>query len=253
MSKIEWTDETWNPATGCTKISPGCKNCYMFREYPRLAGMGVPGYADGKPSEVRLMPNRLDAPKRWKKPRMVFVNSMSDLFHEYIPMQYILDVFEVMQDTPQHTYQVLTKRPDRALRFWSKVWAGQAYGKSQPFPPNVWLGVSVENQDYAWRVDAMASIDCEIKFVSAEPLIGELALDEFLEEEIVQWVICGGESGPKARPMELDWARRLRDECKATNTPFFLKQLGGKRNKHGGDLAVLDGERFTEFPKVIAP
>lgn len=254
MSKIEWTDQTWNPTTGCSKISPGCKNCYMFRQYPRLAVMGVPGYDGGDPSEVRLMPDRIDLPQSWKKPRMVFVNSMSDLFHEDIPHQFILEIFFQMQSTPQHTYQVLTKRPERAAKFYDRVWSRRdddPYGRDRPLPPNVWMGVSVESQDYAHRIDTLAEIDVPVRFVSAEPLLDTLRLSERLRDGKLDWVIVGGESGPKARPMELDWARRIRDECNEYDVPFFLKQLGGRGNKRGGNKAILDGKRHTAFPQEV--
>lgn len=240
MSKIEWTDQTWNPTTGCTKISPGCKNCYMYREYPRLTAMGIKGYENGNPNEVRLLPERLTAPLRWRKPRMVFVNSMSDLFHDEIPFEYVHQIFQVMAQARQHIFQVLTKRPERAAEFVEH--------HMSLVPGNVWLGTSVESQDYAHRIEYLSDIPAAVLFVSAEPLLGELHLEDYLAGGMLDWVICGGESGPKARPMELDWARTLRDECKAFEVPFFLKQLGGRGNKRGGNKAVLDGMRHTAFP-----
>ena len=266
MSKIEWTDITLNVSTGCSKVSPGCDNCYMFSLYPRLKAMEAPGY-EKAPDVVQTHPARLDLPYRWQKPRMVFVNSMSDTFHPNIDPDITERLFEVMRDTSQHTYQVLTKRPGRALSWWKKRGAERFDG----WPPNVWLGVSVESQDWAWRIGTLLKIPAAIRFVSAEPLLGPLDIAEYLtgtpagftyEDSAgierydltgrcvsgIDWCITGGESGPKARPMDLDWARSLRDQCEDSEAAFFLKQLGGAGNKRGGANAVLDGRTWTDMP-----
>ena len=242
MTAIEWTDVTWNPVTGCSRVSPGCDNCYMYAFYPRLRSMGAKGY-ETHPEDVRLMPDRLAKPLAWKKPRRVFVNSMSDLFHPHVPYEYIAQVFDVMRRAPAHTFQVLTKRPGRAVAYWHRE--TPSWFKID-WPSNVWIGVSVENQKYAPRIDLLARLPAKTKFVSAEPLLDRLDLTPYLDS--VNWVICGGESGNHARPMELDWARDLRDQCKAAGKPFFLKQLGGQSDKLGGTKALLDGVRHREFP-----
>ena len=249
MSKIEWTDETWNPVTGCTRVSPGCDNCYMFALYPRLRAMGVPGYATA-PDDVSLLPDRLQIPLRWKRPRRVFVNSMSDLFHRRVPFAWAALVFEVMVQAGRdrgHIFQVLTKRPGRAVAFWERYKGHSMIGDR--WPANVWLGTSVESQKYAPRIDVLARVPAPVRFVSAEPLLGPLDLSFYLYPPAqIDWCIVGGESGPKARPMELDWARQIRDQCVGSGIPFFLKQLGGRRGKRGGEEAVLDGESHVQFP-----
>ena len=245
-STIEWTDETWNPVTGCTRVSPGCDNCYMFALYPRLRGMGVVGY-DAAPDEVQLMSHRLKAPLSWKKPRRVFVNSMSDVFHPDVPYDYVHEIFSVMDEAATrngHVFQVLTKRPGRAVGWWEKYKDQFTNG----WHPNIWIGTSVENQKYAPRLTVLARLPAPIRFVSAEPLLERLDLTEWLEDGTLQWVIAGGESGVRARPMELDWARDLRDQCGEAGVAFFLKQLGGRRGKRGGDEAVLDGRMWQEQP-----
>ncbi len=245
-STIEWTDETWNPVTGCSRLSPGCDHCYMFALYPRLTAMGVRGY-EAAPDEVRLLPERLDAPLRWAQPRRVFVNSMSDLFHPHVPYDFITQVFDVMSDASArrgHIFQVLTKRPGRAVGWWERhreryegVW-----------PAGVWIGASVESQKYAPRLTVLARLPAPIKFVSAEPLLGPVDLSPWLNTEGVQWVIAGGESGRAARPMDLEWARSLRDQCRDARVAFFLKQLGGARGKRSGAEAVLDGRTWAQMP-----
>ena len=240
-SRIEWTDTTWNPVTGCTKVSAGCDNCYMFRQYPRLRGMGVNGY-DRAPDVVQLLPDRVDQPRRWTRPRRVFVNSMSDLFHPDVPYAFINRVFTTMAETPAHEYQVLTKRPGRANHWWERT----GHLQLAAWPPNVLLGVSVESQQHHKRVRMLERLPAPVRFVSAEPLLGPLDLMTYLVHGAIQWVIAGGESGPGARPMDLEWARTLRDQCAWANVPFFLKQLGGARNKRGGNLAMLDGRTHTE-------
>ena len=248
MTKIEWTDQSWNPVIGCTRVSAGCDNCYMFASFPRWRAMGVRGY-DGEPDEVRLMPERLEQPYRWRKPRKVFVNSMSDLFHPRVPFEYITRVFDVMRDTPHHIYQVLTKRPGRIPAWWEQN--GASF--EGEWPANVWIGTSVENQKYAPRIAVLERVPAPVRFVSAEPLLDALDLSEYLRRDALQWVIVGGESGHRARDMEIEWARELRDQCSQYGVPFFLKQLGGKRDKRGGDKAVLrsGGPTYHEFPVVV--
>ena len=247
-SAIEWTNETWNPVTGCTKVSPGCDHCYMYAMYPRLRGMGVAGYNDA-PDIVRCMPERLETPWQWKTPRFVFVNSMSDLFHAAVPLDFITALFKVMADTAPkgHIYQILTKRPGRTVYWWQQ----NAHCFDQQWPSNVWLGVSVENEKYAPRLTVLERVPAPTRFVSAEPLLGKVDLRSWLQREVLHWVIVGGESGPGARPMDLDWARDLRDQCNAYAVPFFLKQLGGGRNKQGGDRALLDGVLWREKPVAL--
>ena len=228
-STIEWTDETWNPVTGCSRVSPGCDNCYMFALYPRLHAMGVPGY-EAAPDIVQMLPNRLNAPLTWAKPRRVFVNSMSDLFHKQVPFEFITDVFKVMREADQHIFQVLTKRPGRAVGWWEQC-GKHEFGE---WPKNVWIGTSVENQKYAPRLTVLGRIPAEIRFVSAEPLLGPLDLTQWLEDDTLQWVIAGGESGPRARPMEEEWALALRDQSDDAEVKFFFKQWGGRRGKRRG-------------------
>ena len=243
-STIEWTDETWNPVTGCTRVSPGCDNCYMFALYPRLNGMGVPGYA-AAPDVVTLMPERMERPERWGKPRRVFVNSMSDTFHKRVPFEFIDDMVDVMIEHPQHTFQVLTKRPGRAV-----AWMKAAGPIAPELLANVWFGTSVENQKYAPRLDVLARMPGVLRFVSAEPLLGPLDLSKWLKDGSLHWVIAGGESGPRARPMETDWVRDLRDQCESAGVPFFFKQYGGRKGKRSGDEAVLDGRTWQQFPNT---
>ena len=243
-SSIEWTDETWNPVTGCSRVSPGCDNCYMFALYPRLHAMGVPGY-EAAPDIVQMLPNRLNAPLTWAKPRRVFVNSMSDLFHPQVPFEFVTDVFKVMREANQHIFQVLTKRPGRAVGWWEKC-GRQEFGD---WPKNVWIGTSVENQKYAPRLTVLGRIPADIRFVSAEPLLGPLDLTQWLEDDTLQWVIAGGESGPRARPMQEEWALALRDQSiDDAKVAFFFKQWGGRRGKRSGEEAVLGGKMWREMP-----
>ena len=250
-SKIEWTDATWNPVTGCTKVSPGCDHCYAEGIANRFRGPAFPNGFD-----VTLRPNRLEEPLRWRSPRRVFVNSMSDLFHESVPDDYLWDVFRVMEQTPQHTYQVLTKRHAR-LRSWVT--------KNQPYPlSNVWLGVSVEDQKWAdIRIPALLDTPAAVRFLSCEPLLGRLSLPRYLGEpsglagdweRLIDWVIVGGESGAAARPMDPEWVRTLRDLCEATGTAFFFKQWGshdehGKRMSKHAAGRLLDGRTWDEYPQ----
>jgi len=244
-STIEWTDETWNPVTGCSRVSPGCDNCYMFALYPRLKAMGVSGYSDA-PDSVRALPERLRVPSTWKRPRRVFVNSMSDLFHPHVEYDFISEVFGAMKTAERHVFQALTKRPGRAVGWWETV-GRREFGE---WPRNVWIGTSVESQKYAPRLTVLGRIPARVRFVSAEPLLGPLDLSEWLRDGTLQWVIAGGESGPKARRMDMDWARRLRDQCQDAEVAFFLKQLGGRRGKNGGDSAVIDGKPWRNMPEM---
>ena len=238
-SAIEWTEVTWNPSTGCDRTSPGCDNCYALTLAKRLRAMGQAKYQNdgdvrtsGPGFKLTLHPGLVDAPRHWSGSRTVFVNSMGDLFHERVPLGFISDVFDVMGETPQHQYQVLTKRSKRLAQLASKL----------PWPANVWMGVSVETQRYAFRLDHLRDVPAAIRFVSAEPLIGpvEPVLDG------IDWLIVGGESGPRARPVDADWVRALRDESVARGVKFFFKQWGGRTPKAGG--RELDGRTWDEMP-----
>ena len=308
-TNIGWCDVTWNPVTGCSKVSAGCEHCYAARQAPRLAAMGQKGYtalpwtAKNASENVMTHPDRLAKPLHWRKPRRVFVNSMSDLFHPQVPFEFIGAVFGVMAAAPQHTFQALTKRPGRAAKFfrwveekWPELFSmgppqdpldanavlrfvplevadvsGDGFAPDWPLP-NVHLGVSVENQDAAWRVRELRKLPAAVRFLSCEPLIGPLELigdvenpgpavslegwsyptdygtgveyDATLQPEI-DWVIAGGESGPGFRPMDLDWARSLRDQCRAAGVTFFFKQMSGLRPEQN---ALLDGEEWRQFP-----
>ena len=249
-SSIEWTDETWNPVTGCSRVSPGCDHCYMFALYPRLRGMGVPGY-ETVPEDVRLLPERLQAPLSWKRPRRVFVNSMADVFHPKVPFDFVLQMFTVMaeaSDSRGHVFQVLTKRPGRAVAWWEQYQGQFPNG----WPPQIWIGTSVETQKYAPRLTVLERVPAAVRFVSAEPLLERLNLTSWLKRGVLDWVIVGGESGPGARPMDLDWVRDLRDQSTRAGVAFFLKQLGGVRHKRGGEEAVMDdGQLWREMPVTL--
>lgn len=241
-SAIEWTEATWNPTTGCDRVSPGCDNCYALTLAKRLQAMGSTKYqADGDPRtsgpgfKLTLHPEALDLPRSWRQPRVVFVDSMSDLFHPDVPMDFIHKVFEVMAETPQHTYQILTKRSQRLLKL----------GKKLDWPGNVWMGVSVENDKYRFRINHLRDVPADIRFLSLEPLIGPLP---DLELAGIHWVIVGGESGPNARPMEPAWATDIRDQCVAAGVPFFFKQWGGRTPKAGGRL--LGSRTWDEMPRL---
>ncbi len=247
-SAIEWTDETWNPITGCTRVSPGCDHCYMFSLYPRLKAMGVAGYED-MPSQVRLLPERLTTPMSWKKPRHVFVNSMSDLFHPRVPFDFILEIFRTMYDAASvrgHVFQVLTKRPGRAVAWWKE---NERYFQDG-WHPNIWIGTSVESQKYAPRLTVLERLPAPVRFVSAEPLLEYLDLTQWLKRDAIQWVIVGGESGVGARPMQIEWACNLRDQSIDAGVPFFLKQLGGVRNKRGGEQAIIGDNIWRQMPLI---
>ena len=235
-SHIEWTQNTWNPVTGCTKVSPGCTHCYAERMAKRLRAMGIPQYRNG--FRVTVHDEALTLPLRWKKPRLVFVNSMSDLFHEDVPFEFIRRVFAVMEESPQHTFQVLTKRPEIALE----------YAADLPWPDNVWLGTSIENAMYTHRSKTLRRVPARMRFVSMEPLIGPVPR---LPLQGIHWVIVGGESGPGARPMEKRWVTQIRDRCLAQGVPFFFKQWGGVNRKKTG--RVLDGHTWDEMPRLSVP
>lgn len=234
-SSIEWTDATWNPVTGCTKISAGCKHCYAERMAKRLRAMGVVRYANG--FALTLQRDVLDVPRRWRKPQMVFVNSMSDLFHRDVPLHFVKDVFRVMNECPMHTFQVLTKRPELAA----------AVAQQLTWTHNIWMGTSVENMLVAHRVESLRQIPAQIRFLSLEPLIGPIPK---LKLHGIDWVIVGGESGPGARPMHQSWVEQIRDRCLANGVPFFFKQWGGVNKKRSGRL--LCGRTWDEMPMVTA-
>ena len=231
QSSIEWTQDTWNPLTGCTKISPGCKNCYAERMAARLQAMRVRNYANG--FELTAHEHTLSKPLTWKKSRMVFVNSMSDLFHEKVPTEFIMKVFDVMRQASWHQFQVLTKRSARLLEVESHI----------DWPSNVWMGVSVETQHYTYRIDDLRSTGAQVRFFSLEPLLGPLSC---LNLEGIHWVIVGGESGPGSRPMKSEWVIDIRDQCLGYGIPFFFKQWGGRNKKRSG--RQLQGQTWDEFP-----
>jgi protein gp37 len=230
-SAIEWTDATWNPVTGCTQVSPGCDHCYALTFAERFRGVSGHPYEQG--FDLRLWPERLELPLRWKKPRRIFVNSMSDLFHKGVPDEFVRSVFDAMLQANWHTYQILTKRPQRLARL----------GHSLPWPPHVWIGVSVESNDYAWRADYLRKVPAAIRFISAEPLLGPV---DQLNLEDLHWVITGGESGIGHRRCDPDWVRDVRDRCVAEGVAYFHKQWGGRTPKAGGRM--LDGRTWDELP-----
>lgn len=234
-SDIEWTESTWNPLTGCTKISPGCKFCYAERMAKRLHGMGQPRYENG--FRLTMHEDALEFPLLWGKPRRIFVNSMSDLFHEDVPVSFIERVFNVMRGAHWHQFQVLTKRSERLLEI----------SKSLDWPNNVWMGVSVERDDYSFRIDDLRKTGAVVKFLSLEPLLGPLS---FLDLRSIDWVIVGGESGPKARPMKREWVLDIKRQCRHAGVAFFFKQWGGFNKKKSGRL--LQGRTWDEFPRVNA-
>jgi protein gp37 len=231
-TEIEWTESTWNPITGCTKVSPGCKYCYAERMAERLKVMGQGNYVNG--FTLTLQPHMLKLPLKWKKPQTIFVNSMSDLFHEDVPLEYILQVFDVMKQANWHRFQVLTKRANRLKDLDSKLnWAS-----------NIWMGVSVESGEYRRRIDYLRGTSAHIKFLSLEPLLGPLSNLDLTD---IDWVIVGGESGPQARPMHPAWVIDLRDQCRFAKVPFFFKQWGGKNKKRAG--RSLQGSVWNQMPR----
>jgi protein gp37 len=235
-SHIEWTDATWNPITGCSKISPGCKFCYAERLAHRLQAMGQRNYRNG--FEITLQPHMLNHPLRWRQPRRVFVNSMSDLFHADVPATYIKRVFDVMRRASWHQFQVLTKRSDRLLELDHIL----------KWQPHIWMGVSIENEDYLFRMDHLKKTGAKTKFLSIEPLLGPLRK---LNLRGIDWVIVGGESGPGARPVDPDWVREIRNRCTAAGVPFFFKQWGGVFKSRTGRL--LDGRNWDQMPAEVPP
>ncbi|WP_298763353.1 DUF5131 family protein [uncultured Polaribacter sp.] len=239
-TKIEWTEATWNPSTGCTKVSAGCKNCYAETMSFRLKAMGTPGYDNG--FEFSLMPERLNQPYKIKKPTRFFVNSMSDLFHEEMPYEYLDKVFKVMEQTPRHEYQILTKREDILADYF----------KDKKSPNNVWLGVTVENQKSKNRIDVLRNIDAAIRFLSLEPLLEDLGE---LDLSNIHWAIVGGESGNKARPMKSTWAINIKNQCQKQNVAFFFKQWGtwgadNVRRSKKANGRLLQGEEWNEYPEL---
>lgn len=243
-SGIEWTEVTWNPTTGCDRISTGCDNCYALTMAKRLKAMGSKRYQnDGDPRTsgpgfaLAVHPDALDQPYRWSGRRTVFVNSMSDLFHAKVPLSFVRDVFDVVADTPQHTYQVLTKRSARLPKVAEKL----------DWPPNLWLGVSIETSEFMYRIDHLRQVPAAVRFLSCEPLLGSLA---GIDLTGIGWVITGGESGPGARPLDPTWVREIRDACVADRVPFFHKQWGGRTPKEHGRL--LDGVLWDEMPTRVA-
>ncbi len=243
QSTIEWTDATWNPVTGCTEVSAGCDHCYArtFAERWR----GTPGHPYEQGFDLRLWPQRLAYPLRWKKPRRIFTNSMSDLFHRDVPDDFILAVFAVMARADWHIFQVLTKRPSRLARLVPRI--SERLHAASGWPAHIWLGVSVETIQYAWRVERLRHVPAAVRFISAEPLLGSL---HALDLADIDWLIAGGESGPGHRPCDPAWIRELRDACVLSGVAFFFKQWGGRSPKSGG--RELDGRTWDEFP-ALAP
>ena len=230
-SAIEWTNSTWNPITGCTKVSLGCKNCYAEKFAERWRG--IPGHPYEQGFDLRVWPERLKAPRRWKRPRTVFVNSMSDLFHERVPFSFVEKVFQVMKKSSWHTFQVLTKRAERLFSISGKL----------DWPPNVWMGVSLETSQYIRRIDHLRKVPAAVRFLSIEPLLGPIGA---VDLSGIDWVIVGGESGPGTRLVDPNWVRAVRDQCIDNSVPFFFKQWGGIRKKKAG--RVLDGRTWDEMP-----
>lgn len=231
-TNIEWTESTWNPVTGCTKISDGCHHCYAERMSHRLFLMGQPNYAND--FRVTCHANALNIPLRMKRPQMIFVNSMSDLFHSEIPFEFLQRIFNVMNQARWHTFQILTKRADRLAELAPLL----------DWTPNIWMGVTVESAKYLHRIDCLRTVPAAVRFLSMEPLLSDVGQIDLTG---VDWVIVGGESGPGARPMDADWARNIRDQCQEGNVPFFFKQWGGVNKKAAGK--VLDGREWMEYPR----
>lgn len=233
-SKIEWTDATWNPITGCTQVSPGCDNCYALRFAERWRG--TPGSYFISGFDVTLRPNMLDRPLRWKRPRRIFVNSMSDLFHAAVPDEFIEEVFRTMEKADHHIYQLLTKRPERLRRFIKKRFGAAAV------PAHIWLGTSIENNTYAWRADMLRDVNVPVRFLSVEPMLGPV---NRVSLRGISWVIAGGESGPGYRTLDPRWVRHLRDRCNRMNIAFFFKQW-----HKAGTGRTLDGKVWNQFPSA---
>jgi protein gp37 len=233
-STIEWTESTWNPLTGCTKISPGCANCYAERLSKRLKAMGNHNYSNG--FNITMHEDTLELPFKWRKPQNIFVNSMSDLFHEKVPDEYIFKVFNVMRSATWHRFQILTKRSERLLDISPKL----------PWMPHIWMGVSVENQDYIYRINHLRRTGAKIKFLSLEPLIGNISALPLID---IDWVIVGGESGPKSRPLIDSWVTDIRNQCLEKSVPFFFKQWGGVNRQKTG--RKLEGRTWDEMPSLL--
>jgi protein gp37 len=234
-TSIEWTEYTWNPVTGCSKISPGCYNCYAERMAKRLQAMGQSNYKNG--FILTIHEDSLRIPFNWKRPSIIFVNSMSDLFHEEVPLTFIKKVFDVMCRSPHHIYQILTKRSERLAKLSVKL----------PWASNIWMGVSIENSDYVYRSNDLKKTGAKVKFLSMEPLLGSIPKLKLVG---INWVIVGGESGPKARIMHEDWVIQMRNQCLDTNTPFFFKQWGGMNKKKAG--RILEGKIWDQMPAAVA-
>ncbi len=235
-TKIEWTESTWNPITGCTKLSAGCKFCYAEVMARRLKAMGQPKYKDG--FKLTLHPDTLTEPYTWKKPRMIFVNSMSDLFHKDVPIDYIQKIFKVIKDNPQHTFQVLTKRADILRYYDSEGWLD--------WPHNLWMGVTVEDSTVTSRIDCLRKTKARVKFLSCEPLLSPLPE---LNLEAIDWVIVGGESGRTPRPIKEEWIIEIKEQCEKAGTAFYFKQWGGTNKKEAGRL--LQGKRYDQMPEMV--
>jgi protein gp37 len=234
-TKIEWTGMTWNPVTGCTKVSHGCKHCYAERMAKRLHAMGMPRYRNE--FRTTLHEDLIDLPRGWRRPRIVFVNSMSDLFHDDVPLGFVRRVFDTMTACPQHTFQILTKRGERL----------SALARVLPWPNNIWMGVSVENRRVLDRIHYLRTVPAAVRFLSCEPLLGPL---DPLPLGGIHWVIAGGESGPRARPMRPEWVISVLEQCRAANVAFFFKQWGGVRKERTG--RQLHGRTFDEMPSIAA-
>lgn len=234
-SKIEWTESTWNPVTGCTKISKGCENCYAEKMAKRLGGRY--GYPQENPFQVTLHPNRLLQPLKWKGNHLIFVCSMGDIFHKDVPEEFILKILNIIKETPNHTYQILTKRAKRMLNVSEKIGS---------WPANVWTGVTVESKSCIERIDTLKQVKSAVRFISCEPLLNDLGI---LDLRKINWVIVGGESGFKARPMLPLWAKNIRDQCLKADIPYFFKQWGGLNKKKAG--RTLDGKEWNQMPKIL--
>lgn len=239
-SDIEWTDGTWNPVTGCTKVSPGCKYCYAETFAERFRGVAGHPYEQG--FDLKLWPDRLELPLKWRKPKRIFVNSMSDLFHETVPTPFIDQVFDTMRAANWHQFQLLTKRAERMAEYIARKPSGPLANSC----PHVWLGASVESQKYIERAHAVSRLSSAVRFLSCEPLLGPLDLRDVLGSTLINWVIVGGESGRRARPMDPSWVLEIRGQCQAAGVPFFFKQWGGTNKKLAG--RVLEGRTWDEFP-----
>ena len=242
-SAIEWTHSTWNPVTGCTKVSAGCDHCYAERFSERFRGVEGHPFASG--FDLTLRPERLEQPTRWRRPQLIFVNSMSDLFHRDIPVEYIRRVFDTMEGADWHVYQVLTKRSSLMRRFVQARYQGRAACPYRRAPSHIWLGVSIENEAALTRLRHLKQTHASVRFVSFEPLLGPMGA---VDLEDIHWVIAGGESGPGARPVQAAWVRALRDQCRAQRVAFFFKQWGGRTPKAGGN--TLDGRQWLEYPEI---